>query len=62
MRIATRLVLAAALAGSAMTAVPAQSAACSAYDPCYQCVMYPCGPADWVEFLGDKVKDLCASC
>lgn len=59
MRTLTRIALAAALAGSAFAAAPAQSAVCSPYDPCYQCVMYPCGPGDWVEFLGDKVRNLC---
>lgn len=48
----SRLVLAASLTALA-AAAPAQ-----AYqkpdcvrEPCYQCVMYPCGPGDWVEYL-----------
>lgn len=45
MRRLSRLVLAAALVSLA-AAVPAQ-----AYQKPYQCVMYPCGPGDWIEYV-----------
>ena len=51
----TRLALAGALAGAALLAPAAQAEARDCWnEPCYQCVMYPCGPGDWVEFLGDR--------
>ncbi len=53
----SRLVLTGALAGAAAFVAPAQAAEqvpCVS-SPCYQCVMYPCGPGDWVEFVGDRV-------
>lgn len=60
----TRLVLAGALAGAALFGTPAQAEAPDCWhEPCYQCVMYPCGPGDWVEYLGDRacsaVRNVC---
>lgn len=46
----SRIVLTGALAGAAALAVPAQGA------EQYECVMAPCGPGEWVEFLGGKVS------
>ncbi len=57
----TRLVLAGALAGASLLAGPASAdAADCVEEPCYECVMYPCHPGDWVEFLGSRACDLAA--
>lgn len=49
-----RLVLAGALAGAAVLgAPPAQAQHDCSKEPCYECVMYPCYPGDWVQFLSN---------
>jgi hypothetical protein len=54
----SRLVAAGAVAGVAALVVPAQAQAPDCVTQrCYQCVMYPCGPGDWVPFLRDRVND-----
>ena len=51
----TRLLLAGALAGTALLGTSAQAEAPDCWnEPCYQCFMYPCGPKQWAEFLGDR--------
>ena len=64
MRTISRLVLAGALAGTALLAPSAQAEAPDCYSkPCYQCVIYPCGPGQWVEFLlGDRPCDFAGVC
>lgn len=52
MRLLSRLVLGAALVGVTTLGAPAQAShECYPEEPCYECVMYPCYPSDWVEFL-----------
>lgn len=51
----SRLVALGLVAGVATLAVPQAQASppdCIR-EPCYQCVMYPCYPGDWVHFLRD---------
>lgn len=54
----TRLTAAALLAGLASLAVPATSHASSQCisKTCYECVMYPCGPGDWVPFVEHRAQ------
>ena len=53
MRRLSRLVLAGAVAGTALLVSPADATRdwpdC-VQEPCYDCVMYPCYPSDYVEF------------
>lgn len=53
-----RLVAAAALlAGVASFALPATSQASECLSKaCYQCVMYPCGPSDWVPYIEHRAQ------
>lgn len=56
MRTLSRLVLAGALAGSALLAPAAQASQPDCvWEPCYQCFMYPCTPGQWAEYLVDRV-------
>ena len=54
----SRMILVGAVAGTAAVAAPSAQAYQQPYDcvtsPCYQCVIYPCGPGDWVEFVASK--------
>ncbi|HEX8002452.1 MAG TPA: hypothetical protein VF519_07125 [Mycobacteriales bacterium] len=55
-----RIVLAAVLAGGALLAPAAQAQQDECvYSRCYQCVMYPCGPGDWVEFATHRAVAAC---
>lgn len=51
MKTLSRLVLAVAVAGLTTVAAPAQAHHDCDGHPCYECVMYPCYPGDWVEYL-----------
>lgn len=63
MRTISRLVLAGALAGTALLAPSAQAAVPDCWSkPCYQCFMSPCGPAEWVEYAGDRACTLTGVC
>lgn len=54
----SRLAAVGLVAGVAALTVPAQAAGPDCVrQPCYVCVMYPCGPGDWVPFLRDRVND-----
>lgn len=58
MRALSRLVLAASLAGLATAAPAAEAYRDCIRTPCYQCVMYPCGPLDWVDYIGDRTEGI----
>ena len=52
-----RLVLAGTVAGVAVLGAPTAQASHEpdcVTEPCYECVMYPCYPGDWVEFLASR--------
>lgn len=55
----SRLVAAGVVAGIATLAIPTQAQAAPecVKEPCYQCVMYPCYPGDWAEFLRDRAGE-----
>lgn len=58
MKTLSRLVLAAAFAGLATVAAPAQAQHECDVNPCYECVTYPCYPSDWVEYLSGGAVDV----
>ena len=60
MRTVARLVLAGALAGSALLAPAAQADPLDCvWDPCYNCYVQPCGLHGWYDFVTERVDDVC---
>jgi hypothetical protein len=61
-----RLTLAGALAAGALLAPAAHAQdliqKCTDADPCYECVMYPCQPGEWQEFLIARACDTARVC